>query len=563
MKLTHIALSDLKPSQHNVRKSGIGDLSTLAASIRSIGIIQPLLVRAIGAEFEVVAGQRRLAALTKLAEEGPTELVPCAVLEEGDDAIAIEASLAENIERLPMDEIDQYLAFEALRGKGRSIEDIASQFGITERLVKQRLAIANLDKRILALFRADEINGDTMRALTLATSAQQKAWLKRYRDPQDHAPLGRSLRHWLLGGAQISTSTALFPIDTYKGAIVTDLFGEDSYFADSSGFWVMQNAAIMDKVAAYREAGWNEVVVLELSGHFPEWDYRKLAKSKGGKVFIAPSPSGEVAFHEGFITEREAKAIDAKAKKQHSKPETTPEDAVIDLSRPAVNYIDLHRHAAVRAALIGNAGVVLRLVASHLIAGSQLWDIRKEKAKADKPATQESVEQGASARTFTAERTAVTDQLQIGDEHGIVSHGWQARPVEEVFAQLMGFSDDEVMRVLTVAMSETLAVGTNLIESLGATLGIHMGKHWLADEAFLALVTRRDALLTLLEDIGGRDVADAHGSSPTKTIRSIILQLATGEGREKVEGWVPDAMQFANTKIIASHDAGEPDSAAA
>lgn len=230
MKLNHINLSDLKSCPLNVRKHGGKDVSDLVTSIRSLGVLQPLLVRRNCEGYEVVAGQRRLTACFALAEEGHAGVspIPCAVMEEGDDAAAIEASLAENIARLPMDEIDQYQAFVALIGQGRSVDDIASQFGVTERLVRQRLAIANLRAPILALYRKDEINGDTMRALTLATKAQQTAWLKLWRAPYDYAPQGRQLRQWLLGGEQIATTAALFPLESYEGAIVADLFGDDA-----------------------------------------------------------------------------------------------------------------------------------------------------------------------------------------------------------------------------------------------------------------------------------------------------------------------------------------------
>ena len=74
----------------------------------------------------MIAGQRRLLACRAIAaEDGAAEPVPCAILEDGDDAKAIEASLAENIARLPMDEIDQYEAFAAILAQGRSVADIA------------------------------------------------------------------------------------------------------------------------------------------------------------------------------------------------------------------------------------------------------------------------------------------------------------------------------------------------------------------------------------------------------------------------------------------------------
>ncbi|MES0144404.1 hypothetical protein [Mesorhizobium sp. M0015] len=42
------------------------------------------------------------------------------------------------------------------------------------------------------------------------------------------------------------------------------------------------------------------------------------------------------------------------------------------------NYIDLHRHAAVRAAMLDHPAVALRLVVAHAITGSGLWQVRPE-----------------------------------------------------------------------------------------------------------------------------------------------------------------------------------------
>lgn len=108
MKLHHIDLNDLKPSPLNVRRHGGADVSDLVPSIRAQGVLQPLLVRQNCEGYEVIAGGRRLKACEIIAAEGmePFPSIPCAELEDGDDAAAIEASLAENIARLPMDEIE-------------------------------------------------------------------------------------------------------------------------------------------------------------------------------------------------------------------------------------------------------------------------------------------------------------------------------------------------------------------------------------------------------------------------------------------------------------------------
>ena len=94
MELQNIELSKLKLSPHNVRKRGAAkDLAELIASIKSLGVIQPLLVRPNCDGFEVIAGQRRLLACQAIAREtGKDGAVPCGVLAAGDDAAAIEAS---------------------------------------------------------------------------------------------------------------------------------------------------------------------------------------------------------------------------------------------------------------------------------------------------------------------------------------------------------------------------------------------------------------------------------------------------------------------------------------
>lgn len=70
---------------------------------------QTLLVRPEGDGFGVVAGRRRYYALMKVAEETGKKLkAPCGILDSDDDALAIEASLIENLARLPASELDSF-----------------------------------------------------------------------------------------------------------------------------------------------------------------------------------------------------------------------------------------------------------------------------------------------------------------------------------------------------------------------------------------------------------------------------------------------------------------------
>ncbi len=205
-KLHHIPLSELTVSKLNVRRHGAKEIDSLAASIAALGIIQPLLVRGDGDGYEIVAGRRRYLAAKKLDADGApdTDKLPCVLLEADDDATAIEASLAENVERLPMDDLEQYEAFAALRKKGLGEADIAAHFGISEQIVKRRLAIANLHPDIRRLYRAGDIDTQTLQLLTLATKERQKAWLALHNDPEQEPPPPWQLKAWLLGGAEIA-----------------------------------------------------------------------------------------------------------------------------------------------------------------------------------------------------------------------------------------------------------------------------------------------------------------------------------------------------------------------
>lgn len=562
MKLDHIDLSRLKLSPLNVRKHGGDDVADLLPSIRMRGVLQPLLVRPDGDLYEVIAGQRRLKACQLLAGEGITEPVPCAIMEDGDDADAIAASLDENIQRLPMDEIDQYEAFADLRKKGRSVEDIADTFGVTDRLVKQRLAIANLHASILTLYRNKEISSDTMRSLTLATKPQQKAWLKRFRAPDDYAPQGRQLRQWLLGGEQIATSVALFPLDDYAGAIVTDLFGEEAYFADPETFWILQGKAIVERIEAYRERGWADVVSLGRGVHWPSYDYAKVSKKQDGKVYVVVGHNGEITFHEGYLSEKEVRKQAVEATRQS---EATALSERPELTKAAQNYVDLHRYAAVQAALLANSGMALRVITAHMIAGSSLWDIRPEPQRADKPATKLSVTTSVPNQRVRAEHDAVLELLGLAGEEDefapLVNTTWSGRSFPDVFAALLSLDDAQVLRVLTYAMAETLQAGTVLIDTLGTLLSVNMAQHWTCDNAFLDLVVAKTTLASMLGDVGGSAAADAHKASTSKVMRNVIHQYVSGKGREKVEGWVPPYLGFPAATYAESGASGDEEEA--
>jgi ParB family chromosome partitioning protein len=545
MKLDHIALDRLSISPANMRGGKKPpDITGILPSIRARGIIMPLLVRQNGSAetFEIVAGSRRfLAAQTVAGETGCAEPVPCAIMEAGDDAAALEASLIENLARLAPDEVTQWESFTRLVKEGRTPDEISMTFGMPELTVKRILALGNLLPRIRQLYRAEEIDATSVRHLTMATKAQQKTWLALYDDPNASIPKGHQLKAWLFGGASISTNVALFDLEAYQGRIVKDLFETDGYFGDVIEFEGAQRAAIEVRKAAYIADGWSDVVVLPDGQYFHRYEFAATPKRKGGRVYVTFAHNGEVQFHEGYLTERESRRI-AKGET----PDTPGEQTRSEITAAMTDYIDLHRHAAVRSALAADGGTALRVMVAHAICGSPLWGVRVQDQRSRNEAVTESVEASVAEAGFDERRRAVLAVLGFDPDEPSVALGHEPRNgVSGLFLRLLELPDAVVMEILGVVMAETLASGTGLIETIGLHLGVKMADYWVADDAFYGLIRDREVLTAILSEVGGAVTAQAHAAEKAKTIKSVINDCLTGDkGRAKVEHWVPRWMAF-------------------
>jgi ParB family transcriptional regulator, chromosome partitioning protein len=543
MDLMHIPLTELKIAKTNVR-FGVkkADFKDLIPSIKERGILQPLLVRPNGQGYEIVAGRRRFLAACELEKEGTAiDAVPCAVMAKGDDAGAVEASLIENIAHLPMDEMDQFEAFQRLLKEGRNVEDIAHIFGVTELTVKRRLAIANLHPKIRQLYRAEEIDAETLRSLTLATKQQQKDWLALWDDEEQHAPTGHTLKKWLLGGENIPTSVALFDLARYQGQIITDLFGEEQFFANAQAFWALQDAAIQTKRDEYLAQGWPRVEVMERGKRFYEWEFQKAGKKKGGAVFIAVSERGEVEVHEGYQSREEA----CKREKQELGEQEKPKAAKPELTAPMQNYVELHRLAAIRLELLNHSQVALRLTLAHMIVGSGLWNVKPEPMKAAKPEIGASVAANPATAYFEERRRELLKTMDFEEDLGaLVRPNGDDYSLAAIFAQLLKLPEDDVLRLLALAMAETLVVGSAASELAGAVT--HATRNdWRPDDTFFNLLGGKDVVNAMLADIGSPAVAEANKDATTKVQKGIIKDYLTGEnGRDHKADWLPPYFQF-------------------
>lgn len=564
MKLDFIDLGNLSIAAANMRGKGKDpDVTDLMPSIRARGVLVPLLVRPNCSEghFEIVAGRRRFTAVGAVAREGgAVRPIPCAILDEGDDADALEASMLENLARVQPDEVSQWEAFVALVKAGRTVEEVADSFGFEPRAVKRILALGNLLPRIRTLYRGGKIDGGTVRHLTLASKSQQKSWLGLFDDQGAYCPTGHQLKAWLFGGTAIAVKHALF--DTGEAAIVADLFGEDSFFADCDAFWSAQMAAIEARKAEYLEAGWPDVVVMARGDWFRSWDHAHAGKRKGGRVYVEVRESGEVTFHEGFVTTKEAKRLSGGG--SGGEGDTVIAKAVRpEVSGPLNAYIDLHRHAAVRADLANHGGVALRAMLAHVIAGADLWRVDIESQRAPKEDIAESVETSSAEAAFDLKRRAVLAVLGFDEEAPTVTGRPLNRPpFAPLFARLLELPDPVVLEIVAIVMGETLQAGSEAVEMIGLQLGTDMRQHWSADAAFFDQLRDREVLLAITGEVAGPEVAAANAGEKGKALKAIISDCLEGaNGRAKAEPWVPQWMAFPPSAYTARGGGGSVKSA--
>lgn len=176
-----IPLKKLLAWNENVRTTSADEsIGELAASIASLGLLQSLVVqRAPRGKFSVIAGKRRLQALSQLAEAGtvkPSFAVPCRIIVH--DADLTEISLAENVQREPMHPADELEAFRQLIDRGKCVADVAARFGVTEAVVHRRLALARVSPALLQKYREGEMNLELLQAFTLTDDhgTQEQIW---------------------------------------------------------------------------------------------------------------------------------------------------------------------------------------------------------------------------------------------------------------------------------------------------------------------------------------------------------------------------------------------------
>ena len=285
-----IPFTKLVLSQANVRKVKAGvSIEELAEDIARRTLLSSITVRPVlddeGAEtgmFEIPAGGRRYRALELLVKQrrlNKTAPVPCIVRTEG---LAEEDSLAENIQRAPLHPLDQFRAFQAMREKGKSEEEIAAAFFVSVNVVKQRLKLAAVSATLLEAYAEEEMTLDQLMAFTVNPdhARQEQVWdaLKQHYNKQPY-----EIRRMLTEGAvRASDRRAQFVgLDNYVeagGEVLRDLFQTDDggWLQDAALLETMVTEKLSEETEAIRAEGWHWI---EVGTDFPyghTYDLRRI-----------------------------------------------------------------------------------------------------------------------------------------------------------------------------------------------------------------------------------------------------------------------------------------------
>jgi len=170
-ELIHLDLDLLQPGKYQPRKDMSPEaLEELAESIRSQGIIQPIVVRKVSEfKFEIIAGERRWRA----AQLAKLDKVPCLVKQVADDA-AVAIALIENIQREDLNAMEEAIALQRLLTEFElTHQQVADAVGKSRASVSNLLRLNSLNEPVKRLLEYGDIDMGHARALLAIEGDEQ------------------------------------------------------------------------------------------------------------------------------------------------------------------------------------------------------------------------------------------------------------------------------------------------------------------------------------------------------------------------------------------------------
>ena len=173
LRLVDIPVSLILPNPEQPRRSfDDGSIRELAASIKQVGLIQPLIVRRVGDRYELIAGERRLRAVRLL--ELPT--VKCIVSTAYDEEDSALMAIVENLQREDLHFFEEAECYSSLLDKLRlTQEELAIRLGKSQSFIANKLRILRLSPAIRKTVVEGQLSERHTRTLLKLSSDAERA----------------------------------------------------------------------------------------------------------------------------------------------------------------------------------------------------------------------------------------------------------------------------------------------------------------------------------------------------------------------------------------------------
>ncbi len=166
-----IPVEMIKPNPYQPRRQFDEDeLFKLSQSIRAYGLIQPIVVRSVGEEYQIIAGERRYRACLLLG----MERIP-AIVQDMNDQNAAAVSLIENIQRKELNYFEEANAYSLLINNfNMTQEELARKIGKSQSAIANKLRLLKLPLEVQSLIIPDMLSERHARALLKLNTAEMQ-----------------------------------------------------------------------------------------------------------------------------------------------------------------------------------------------------------------------------------------------------------------------------------------------------------------------------------------------------------------------------------------------------
>jgi ParB family chromosome partitioning protein len=214
-----LPLARIKPNPYQPRREfDETELAELQASLKASGLLQPITVRRMGDGFELISGERRLRAATRL---GWTDIP--AIVRDVDDRTLLTLALVENLQRADLNAVEEARGYRRLSDEfGFTHAQIADAVGKDRTSITSMLRILQLPSTVLALVEKGELSAGHARALVSLEDERKALALANESIARQLSvrELERRVRDLLQPPAPKKSGTTVRPVATAGNAVI-------------------------------------------------------------------------------------------------------------------------------------------------------------------------------------------------------------------------------------------------------------------------------------------------------------------------------------------------------